>query len=554
MELSSFLNMTGYNEVLDLESMCKIIMFGDSIIKVCSPKLEKKLRFDYPEIEFSFVNEGISGETSRDGLARLAKLVDEKPDIVVIGFGMNDWRKGIGRREFKQNLIIMLDAFEGIGARVIITTLSPAYDFYNDKPYAQPDDYSEAVKAIAHEKKIKIGDVQALWKRDFSSPEKGLRDDIHPNKQGYAVICKALMWVVPRKYTTVLWQYNGREAKCNYRCPYCYYIGLHSSSDMFVGSIEKWHDSFRRNFGNQNLIFYLAFGEPTCGKNFNEIVGMIDAEKKWQLRITSNLSFTLQEIVSSTSVLEGRFNINASFHPCMIGREDFLKKILFLRANGIEASIVYVAYPPYFSRFEDDIRFFRDHAFVVHVRRFQGKYNGRKYPFAYTPAELKRIAKYSDDGMIKYMLNQQNCEGEPTYAGLHFFIIDNEGNAGYDSNTFRAGTKERGILGNLHDNTFKPNFLPSSYPGTRVGTVDGVANMVSYGYKELEKNNVLSFAKQGGVYKDTDGAIIYGNEFKDFDDPALRAIYNFSPLCFRERVLFGVKKIFKGYLKNKIAC
>ena len=41
--------------------------------------------------------------------------------------------------------------------------------------------------------------------------------------------------------------------------------------DYFVGDVEQWREAFKRVFGNQKLVFYLAFGEPTIGKNFNDI-------------------------------------------------------------------------------------------------------------------------------------------------------------------------------------------------------------------------------------------------------------------------------------------
>lgn len=512
-----------------MENPCKIIFFGDSITKGYTPIFEKKLRESYPEIDLTVINAGVEGETSRDGINRMDQLVDGKPNIVVIGFGMNDWRKGVDRKEFKRNIIQMLEAFEKVGARVILNTLNPSYNSSTDKYNDEVDKYSEIIREISFVKRIKIADINALWKREFVAPKKALRDDIHPNSLGYAIICKSLMWVVPRKNTTILWQYNGHEAKCNYRCPYCYYIGLHKPEDKFTGYIEQWHERFKQAFGNQHLVFYLAFGEPTYGEKFLEILDMVDSEQNWEMRLTSNVSFNQDKIVQSRSAREGRLNINASFHPVMISREDFLKKILFLRKYGIEVPIVYVAYPPYLKHFEEDIKFFGNHGFVVHVRRFIGKYKGKIYPNAYSEKELLLIAKYSDTGTIRFMLNQRINKGWLTFSGLHFFVIDNAGNVGYDVDAFQPYTWERGIFGNIHTGNFRPALEPSAYPGLREGTVDGVANLVNAGYKELENNNVLSFAKQGGVYKKDNGVIHYEHSNTDFSDPRLRGHYGFPP-------------------------
>ena len=84
--------------------------------------------------------------------------------------------------------------------------------------------------------------------------------------------------------------------------------------------------------------------------------------------------------------------------------------------------------------------------------------------------------------------------------------------------------------------------MPAPYPGKGIGTVDGIANIVNMNYKELDGNNVISFARQGGVYKDDNGNIVYENEFKDFSDPKVRAEYNFPPR--------GIKDLFELGLKN----
>lgn len=513
-----------------MENPSKIILFGDSITKGYTPTFEKTLRSEYPEIELTTLNAGVSGETTRDGLLRLRKVLDESPDIVVIGFGMNDWRKGVNRSAYKQNLLQMVDAFENIGTRVIVCTVSPSYDFHRRRYNYQVDDYSEAVREIAYERRIKIADINALWKRELKRPKKGLRDDFHPNRMGYGIICKALMWVVPRKHTTVLWQYNGHEAKCNYRCPYCYYIGLHSTCDMSFGSMEEWHEGLKRSFGNQHLVVYLGFGEPTLGRRFPEIIEMFQSEPNWELRIVSNLDTKQIKNAAVTKLAESkRLHIVGSFHPCMTNREKYLERLIYFRENGIEVPSVFVAYPEYLSRFVDDIEYFRKHGFLIHVRRFQGLFNKKTYPYAYTDAERRLTARYMDVGMLKYMLSGVSSHGELTYVGFHFFVMDNVGNIGYDSNIFHPYTGYRCIFGNILQGNFRPLLLPGPYPGTFEGTDDGIANVIKHGYKELEGNHVESFAKQGGVYKDTDGRVIYENEFKDFDDPRLRAEYNFPP-------------------------
>lgn len=509
-----------------MENPCKIIFFGNSITKGYFAYFEKILKREYADIKIETINAGVIGETSRDGLKRIDQLVQKFPHVVVIGFGMNDWRKGVSKKEFEHNLIIMIDKFEKVNARVILLTINPCYQGIWKGTNKAVDEYSDIIRKTARTKRVKIADVNSLWKKKIEPVSRGLRDEIHPNSKGYDIYCKALMYVVPRRNTIVLWQYNGHEAKCNYSCPYCYYSWAPKSEDKFFGTIEQWHRGFKNAFGNQHLIFYLAFGEPTIGAAFYDVVEMIGSEPNWELRITSNVSQPLDRLVKSRLAKENRLNINASFHPFSISTEEFLKQILFLREHGIESPVVYVMYPPFLKRFESDFKMFDQHNFLVHVRRFGGKYGNKIYPYAYTDKERQFIAKYCDDATIKNMLNRQYNYGDITYSGLHFFVVDNVGNVGYDSDVFRPYTKYRCLFGNVHQGNVRPLLEPGRYPGVLEGTVDGVTNLLKLNYHELEGNNVISFAHQGGVYH-LDNKVFYKNMNTDFNSSKIRAVYNF---------------------------
>lgn len=538
-----------------MEDPCKIVTFGDSITKGFTPYLEKILKEKYIEKDITVINFGISGNTSRDGLRRINIVINERPDVVIVGFGMNDWRKGVSEREFRKNIVNMVDKLEEKDIRVILLTINPKYEGLFKGTDTAVEKYSCIIRDIARSKRLKIADINSFWKKRFKHVKKGLRDSIHPNKLGYLAFCDSLMNVVPQSHTVILWQYNGRECKCNYKCPYCYYSYSPKQKNYFWGKVEDWHHAFKNSFGNQKLFFYLAFGEPTLGKAFYDVVDMIEQEPKWNLRITSNLSQNLERLLNSRLAKEERLNINASFHPTEINIEDFLKKILHLRSNGIEVPIVYVMWPPFLKRFEKDFKIFDKHNFLVHVRRFFGIYRGKIYPEAYTDEERKFIARYCDDATIKYMLNEKPVFNRQTYSGFHFFIVDCTGNIGFDSDCFDFYTKYRTIFGNIiQNNKLKIPLEPLSYPeGYVQGTVDGVSNYIETGYSQLENNNVISFAKQGGVYRTKEGNIFYKNMYNDFNDSRIRAKYYFPPRNFQDRYyiflrLFKEESLFKSFI------
>lgn len=67
-----------YNNPIDL---------GTGYVKIAS----EMLKTNYPDIEFEFVNRGISGNKTKDLLGRLKpEIIDIKPDIISILIGIND--------------------------------------------------------------------------------------------------------------------------------------------------------------------------------------------------------------------------------------------------------------------------------------------------------------------------------------------------------------------------------------------------------------------------------------------------------------------------------
>ncbi len=67
------------------------------------------------------VNASVSGETTRGGLTRLPRLLEEhRPDLVVIELGANDGLRGISDRVLADNLRALVETSTGSGARVLL--------------------------------------------------------------------------------------------------------------------------------------------------------------------------------------------------------------------------------------------------------------------------------------------------------------------------------------------------------------------------------------------------------------------------------------------------
>ena len=78
---------------------------------------------------YRVVNEGVSGNTTKDGVDRLREVVAMKAAVVVLEFGGNDGLRGLKVETTRANLSDMIVALEGSGAKVVLAgmTLPPEY-------------------------------------------------------------------------------------------------------------------------------------------------------------------------------------------------------------------------------------------------------------------------------------------------------------------------------------------------------------------------------------------------------------------------------------------
>ncbi len=501
----------------------RILCFGDSITKAYAACLEGRMTTKLCQNSTVF-NRGVAGSTTEDALSKLSESMELVPDIVIVGFGMND--QGIGEMEgkrvspgqFAKNLRTMIEEFEESGARVFLLTFNPVYGSVSCKANRSAEKYNTVIRKVARESCVRIVDVHRAWKERFDPYSKGLCDGCHPNAEGVNLYCEKILEVLQRKSQIILWQYNGNPCACNYHCPYCQYE--EQKGHFFQGPIGRWHEAFKNSFGNQHLVFYFGHGEPMVGKAWFDVVNMIGDEPNWEMRCISNLSVSLNRLLFSRVAREGRLNINASFHPTETSIECFLKKLWQCRDAGIEAPVVYTMYPPFFERFHEDVMKFTEHKFLVHVRRFRGEYEGKMYPEAYTHSEINELARYCDDITIKYMLSDEPTDGKPSWTGTDFCLVDKDGNVGYCDDY----PTNRFAFGNVFEGNVALNQRPEPFPRAHVsdGTVDGVANICEIGYPQLEGNHILHFSQMGGVYR-TGKGVHYKNLYTDFTNSWIRA-------------------------------
>ncbi len=178
-----------------------IIAFGDSITAggdATEPKLifwqrwADSLQEKYPRAKIEAINGATGGDRTAEGLVRLQeKVLNQKPDLVLIGFGMNDHNiGGFGTplETFTNNLAVMIDRIrKETSAEIILYSTFPPnpkwhYGSHNMEAYAV------ATEEIARQKQCAFADIYRNWLAIESKkkPEDLLGNNInHPNDFGH---------------------------------------------------------------------------------------------------------------------------------------------------------------------------------------------------------------------------------------------------------------------------------------------------------------------------------------------------------------------------------
>ena len=184
---------------LEAGKTVKIVAFGDSITAggdASKPELvfwrlwAQDLVRNHPRASISTVNGATGGDTTVQGLERLqAKVLDQKPDLVLIGFGMNDHNVGgVPIPQFEQNLKQMIARVRNeAGAEVILFSTFPPNPKWAFGSHHMAD-YALATGRVAQETGCAYADVFNNWQTVAArkKPEDLLGNNInHPNDFGH---------------------------------------------------------------------------------------------------------------------------------------------------------------------------------------------------------------------------------------------------------------------------------------------------------------------------------------------------------------------------------
>lgn len=164
-----------------------IVTFGDSLTQgVAGRSYPDYLQdlLDRNGYGYRVENQGVSGDTSSDGLARIDNVIAAHPALVILEFGGNDGLRGLPIESTRKNLEEMITRLKQAKIPVVLAgiTLPPNYG----PDYVKP--FTAMFPELAKEYHVKL--LPFLLVHVYQNPGMMQPDGIHPNGAGNEVIAK----------------------------------------------------------------------------------------------------------------------------------------------------------------------------------------------------------------------------------------------------------------------------------------------------------------------------------------------------------------------------
>jgi lysophospholipase L1-like esterase/pimeloyl-ACP methyl ester carboxylesterase len=182
----------------------RIVCIGDSItgvyyhsgsVRAYPEMLQIALQKLHPKTQITVRNAGISGDTSKGGLARLERdVLAHKPHLVTIMFGMNDLAR-VPVADFIANMRQIIQRCRAANAEVVLCTQNNIVDS-PQRPVARLAEYSQAIRDLAKAESLGLADCFAAFEAVRAKDELAwnllLSDAIHPNMDGHKLFAETI--------------------------------------------------------------------------------------------------------------------------------------------------------------------------------------------------------------------------------------------------------------------------------------------------------------------------------------------------------------------------
>lgn len=170
-----------------------IVAFGDSLTAGFGVEpglsypdfLQKEL--DARGLRYRVVNEGLSGDTTGGGLARLPAVLAHKPAVVILELGANDGLRGIPVSTTRANLDETIAGLKQGGARVLLAGITLPRNYGAD--YIR--EFDRVYPELAAKHKVKL--IPFLLEGVATNPGLMQADALHPTAGGNRVVAGTVL-------------------------------------------------------------------------------------------------------------------------------------------------------------------------------------------------------------------------------------------------------------------------------------------------------------------------------------------------------------------------
>jgi acyl-CoA thioesterase-1 len=173
-----------------------LVCFGDSLTAGAGTDSGQSypdyLQKDLDQLGYKYhvVNLGISGNTTKDGVARLPDVLALHPEVTVVEFGGNDGLRGLPLTDTRKNLEAIVEDLQKAGVKVALAgiTLPPDYG----AAYIRQFDamYTQVAR------KYKVPMLPFLLKNVYGVPGMMQRDETHATAQGNQIVAENVTHLV----------------------------------------------------------------------------------------------------------------------------------------------------------------------------------------------------------------------------------------------------------------------------------------------------------------------------------------------------------------------
>lgn len=164
-----------------------IVAFGDSltagVVENTYPQYLQDL-LDKKGYPYRVENQGVSGDTTTDGLARVENVISAHPVLVLLEFGGNDGLRGLPVDATEQNLAQMIERLQAAKLELALLgiTLPPNYG----PEYLKG--FNAIFPALAH--KYHLPFFPFLLLHVYQHADMMQPDGIHPNGEGNKIVAQ----------------------------------------------------------------------------------------------------------------------------------------------------------------------------------------------------------------------------------------------------------------------------------------------------------------------------------------------------------------------------